>query len=104
MVGRRRMGATAAAMILAVQLGSPLAAEPTVEQLTDIKNLLAANDVGALRAYVAQNPELAQGDDELAVLLRKFMLEAKHLPNYLSDSPTRSSQSPGDDDDNNGSY
>lgn len=103
MVGRRRLGATASAMILAMQLGSPLAAEPTVEQLSEIKDLLASNDVTALRSYVAQNPELAQGNDDLAVLLRKFMLEAKHLPNYLSDSPARSAQSPNDDD-SNGSY
>ncbi len=96
-------------MILAMQLGSPVAAEPTIEQLTEIRELLAANDVAALRAYVARNPELAEGNDDLAILLRKFMLEAKHLPNYLSDSGpsdvARSAQSPGgDDDNNNGSY
>lgn len=107
----RRIGATVSAMIVAMQLGSPLAAEPTVEQLSQIKELLATNNVAALRTYVSRNPELAQGDDELAVLLRRYLLEAKHLPNMLSDSapadtPSRSAQSPGagNDDDDNGSY
>ena len=109
MVSRKRIGATVSAMIVAMQLGSPLAAEPTVEQLTEIKELLATNDVAALRSYVASNPELAEGDDELAVLLRRFLLEAKHLPNMLSDSDpdaSRSAQSPGagNDDGDNGSY
>jgi hypothetical protein len=77
-------------MILAVHLGSLAAAEPSVEQLAEIRELLAQNDVAALRTYLERYPELLQGDAQLAVLLRRFLLESKHLPNYLlSDSDTR---------------
>jgi hypothetical protein len=77
-------------MILAMHLGSPAAAEPSVEQLVEIKELLAQNDVAALRTYLERYPELLEGDAQLAVLLRKFLLESKHLPNYLL-SDTRDS-------------
>jgi hypothetical protein len=116
---KRRIGATVSAMIVAMQLGSPLSAEPTVEQLDDIKAMLSENDIAALRTYLKSNPELLDGESQLAALLRQFMLESKHLPNYLSDSPTRDSpgasvgaaeegSDPGDDgggdQDDNGSY
>lgn len=84
---RRRMAATVAAMIVAAQLGSPLAAEPTVDQLNDIKAMLSENDVSGLQAYLAVNAELLEGEGQLAILLRRFLLESRHLPNYLSDSP-----------------
>jgi len=84
---RRRLGATVSAMIVAMQLGSPVAAEPTVEQLVEIKEILTQNDVAGLRIYLEMYPELLEGDTQLSVLLRKFLLESKHLPNYLlSDS------------------
>ena len=75
--------------------------------------------IRALRAYVESNPELLDGDTQLAALLRQFMLELKHLPNYLSDSPTRDAPAAslgateegsdpggggGDDPGDNGSY
>jgi hypothetical protein len=108
---KRRIGATASAMIVALQLGSPLAAEPTVEQLDEIRLMLAENDVAALRSYLERNPGLLEGDSQLAVLLRQFLLESRHLPNYLSDSPLSDTLGPteqgsdaGDDPDDNGSY
>jgi hypothetical protein len=89
---RRRLGATVSAMILAMHIGSPVAADPSVEQLVEIKELLTANDVAALRSYLDRYPELLEGDTELAVLLRRFLLESKHLPNYLlSDSDSDAS-------------
>lgn len=112
---RRRIGATVAAMLVAVQLGSPLAAaEPTIVQLNTIKTMLADNDVAALQAYLQGNPELLEGDSQLSTLLRQFLLEARRLPGYLSDSPTsnalRSQVGPdegsdsGDDDDGSSAY
>ena len=70
-------------MIVATQLGTAQAAEPSVAQLFEIKEILGQNDVAALRTYLEQYPELLEGDTQLAVLLRKFLLDAKHLPNYL---------------------
>lgn len=106
---RRRLGATVSAMILAVHLGSPAVADPSVDQLSEIRELLAQNNVAALRSYLDTNPELLEGDSRLAVLLRRFVLESKHLPNLLSDSDPPSSSSPDSASpsagpDNNGSY
>lgn len=111
---RRRIGATVSAMIVAFQLGSASAAEPTVEQLDDIRGILADNDVSGLRSYLAANPELLEGDTQLAELLRTFLLESKHLPNYLtSDSPlgdafdgpeSEGSDEPDDNGDPNSIY
>jgi len=94
---RRRMATTVAAMIVAAQLGSPLAAEPTVDQLNDIKAMLSENDISGLQAYLAVNAELLEGDGQLAILLRRFLLESKHLPNYLSDSPIAAPLEEGSD-------
>lgn len=111
---RRRIGATVAAMIVALQIGSATAAEPTVEQLDDIREILADNDVSALRRYLEANPGLLEGDTQLAQLLRTFLLESKHLPNYLtSDSPigdalgereSEGSDEPDDDGERNSIY
>ena len=83
-------------MIVATQLGTAQAAEPSVAQLFEIKEILGQNDVAALRTYLEQYPELLEGDTQLAGLLRKFLLDAKHLPNYLlSDSePGTASEEP----------
>lgn len=63
--------------MLATQLGSPLAAaEPTTEQLGTISGLLESNDVEGLRGYLAQHPDLAEGDTPLASLLRRFLVES----------------------------
>ena len=108
---RRRLGATVSAMILAVQLGGiAAAAEPTVDQLVEIREYLAENDIGALRSYLEQYPDLLDGDSQLAILLRKFLLKSKHLPNYLlSDDPTQepsgaANDGEGSDPDGNAIY
>lgn len=85
---RRRVVVTVSALMLATQLGSPLAAdEPTLEQLTEISAYLADNDVEALRAYLRLNPALLDGDTPLAALLREFMTRSENLANYLGFEP-----------------
>jgi hypothetical protein len=74
---RRKAAVTVTAMMLAASLGSPLsAAQPTVEQLGVIADLLEANDVQGLRDYLDLYPELAQGETTLALLLRRFLVES----------------------------
>lgn len=74
---RRRILVTASAMMLATQLGTPAAAaEPTTEELSTISNLLETNDVEGLRGYLAEHPDLAEGDTPLAALLRRFLVES----------------------------
>ena len=74
---RRRILVTASAMMLATQLGSPAAAaEPTPEELSTISTLLETNDVEGLRGYLADHPDLAEGDTPLAALLRRFLVES----------------------------
>lgn len=64
-------------MMLATQLGSPVAAaEPTTEQLGMISGLLESNDVEGLRGYLAEHPDLAEGNTPLAALLRRFLVES----------------------------
>ena len=94
---RRRLAATVSTMIVAFHLGTPVAAEPTVEQLIEIKQILVENDVAALQEYLDIYPELLEGDTELASLLRMFLLQSKHLPNYLlSDSNVSSTLEPAE--------
>lgn len=74
---RHKILVTASAMMLAAQLGSSVwAAQPTSEQLRVIVAYLEANDVGGLRAYLAEYPELAEGETSLAALLRRFLVES----------------------------
>lgn len=85
---KRKFCVTVSAMILAVQLGSPLAAaEPTVEELSQIAAFLESNDVEALRAYILLRPELLEGDTPLAGLLREFMEESVNVAEYLGFEP-----------------
>jgi hypothetical protein len=94
---RRRLGAAVSTMIVAIQLGTPVAAQPTVDQLVEIKKILVENDVVALQLYLERYPELLEGDTQLAELLRMFLLQSKHLPNYLlSDSGVSSALDPAD--------
>ena len=80
----RKFVSLASAMILAAQLGSPLAAaEPTLEQLRRIEAYLAENDVAGLRTYIDRHPELLEGESEMARLLREFRRETEELPGYL---------------------
>jgi hypothetical protein len=81
---RRKLASSISALVLAVQLGSPLAvAEPNLDQLSRIEALLAENDVAGLRAYIERNPELLEGDSEMAQLLRQFLQDTEQLPSYL---------------------
>ena len=74
---RRKILVLASAMVLAAQLGSPVAAEqPSTEQLNAIAGYLEANDVQSLRSYLEAYPELAEGDTPLAALLRRFLVES----------------------------
>lgn len=75
-------------MMLAVQLGSPLAAaEPTMEQLGLLAGYLEGNDIEALRAYVLLHPELLDERSQLALLLRRFMKESVNVAKYLGFEP-----------------
>ena len=81
---KREVALTVAAMILAAQLGSSVAAaEPSVEQLSRIADLLANNDLKALRSFLDVNPDLLEGDSRVAALLRRFVTETDELPVYL---------------------
>lgn len=85
---KRKLGVTISAMLLAAQLGSPLAAaEPTVAQLLQIESYLENNDVLALRLYLQVHPELLVGDSEIAGLLREFYAESSDVTQYLSFEP-----------------
>lgn len=85
---KRKFSVTVSAMILAVHLGSPVAAaEPSVEELNEIAAYLATNDVEALRAYILLRPELLEGDTPLAALLREFMEESVNVAEYLGFEP-----------------
>jgi len=114
---RRKILVIASAMILAAQLGSPVAAEqPSTEQLTAIAGYLEANDVQGLRAYLDAYPELAEGTTPLATLLRRFLVESMAGNDYfrfrsdLSDAiggnddgnDNRNDNRNGGDDDNDG--
>lgn len=83
-MNRRKLTSSISALILATQLGSPLlSAEPNLEQLSRIEALLAENDVAGLRAYIERNPELLDGESEMARLLREFWRASDELPDYL---------------------
>ena len=85
---KRKFGTTISAMMLAVHLGSPLAAaEPTLEQLGVIADYLEANDVEALRAYVLLHPELLDENSQLAALLRQFTEDSVNVTEYLGFEP-----------------
>lgn len=85
---RRRVVVTVSAMMVAAQLGSSVAlAQPSVEQLGDIAELLSDNDVQGLRNYLRANPELAEGETTLARLLREFMTKSADTSTYLGFRP-----------------
>ena len=72
-----------AAMVLGLQLGRAIAAEPSLEQLAEIETLLSSNDVEALRSYLELHPELLEGETQLALLLRRFLAESANLTSFL---------------------
>lgn len=45
----------------------------TLTQLEIIEQFILENDCAALRAFIEENPELLEGDDQLAVELRIFV-------------------------------
>ncbi len=102
---RGKLSLAVSAMMLAVQIGSPFAAEPNLEQLSEIQEMLARNDVAELRAYLLENPDLVEGETRIALLLRRFLAELQNLTNFLSNtSELRStlgaaSDAPDRDDD-----
>ena len=96
---RRRFGIAVSAMALAVQFGTPLsAAAPTLEELGAIDDLLDANDVEALRAYLLRRPELLEGETVLAQLLRDYLDETSDIASFLGIGPTKASEAFGPDD------
>jgi hypothetical protein len=98
---RRKILVIASAMILAAQLGSPVAAEqPSTEQLTAIAGYLEANDVQGLRAYLDAYPELAEGTTPLATLLRRFLVESMAGNDYFRFRSDLSDAIGGNDDGN----
>lgn len=85
---KRNIGITVSAMLLAAQLGSPLAAqEPSIDKLAAIAAYLENNQIEELRAFVQANPELLVGESAMAVLLRQFMSESGNLTEYLAIEP-----------------
>ncbi len=82
---KRKIGITVSAMMIAVKLGTPVAAAPpTLDQLTEIAALLADNDVSALRAFLLLHPELLDGDTTLARLLTEFMDSSGDVTTFLA--------------------
>ena len=83
---RRRYGVVISAAVLALQLagsGSAQIAPPDLEELEIISALLDANDVAGLRRYLALNPELLEGESELAQLLRDYMEQSENMAAFL---------------------
>lgn len=81
---KRQIASTIAALTLAAQLGSALAQDgPSVQQLNEISDLLAENDLEALREYLDVNPGLLEGESRIAELLRRFHDQSSELPVYL---------------------
>lgn len=83
----RKLGIVVSAMMLSFHLGQAFAAEPSLEQLAEIESILADNDVAALRSFIERNPELLEGDTQLAVLLRNFLDESEGLTRFLTYAP-----------------
>ena len=84
---RRRYGVVISAAVLALQLAGNAGAQvaaPDLEELETIAELLDANDVEGLRTYLMLNPDLLQGESELAVLLREYMEQSTDIAAFLS--------------------
>jgi len=47
-------------------------ANDTLSQLQAVQGLIESRDCGALMSYLAENPELLEGGDALAISLRQF--------------------------------
>jgi len=74
-------------MLLGLHLGSAVAGEPSLDQLAEIESILSSNDVAALRSFLDLNPELLEGETQLAILLRRFLEESNDLTFFLAYAP-----------------
>lgn len=85
---RRRLAALIGGLLLGAQLGTlQVAATPTLDQLATMSEILAANDVAGLRAFVEVNPDLLAGEDTIALLLRRFMEESRDIARFIAITP-----------------
>ena len=87
---RRKILVTASAMMLAAQLGSPVAAaEPTSEQLEPSSPPTSRPTTSSgLRAYLDTYPSSREGDTALAALLRRFLVESAVGNDYSASART----------------
>ncbi len=94
---KRRYAVAVSAMILALPFGNTAsAADPSLEELEVIQELLEGNNVERLRRYIAERPELLEGYTSLSQLLVQFMAESVNVISYLGLNST------SDDDDDDG--
>lgn len=94
---KKKLAVTVAGLLLGAQLGGHgEAAEPTIEQLEVISELIETGDMEALILFVMENPDLTEGDDPVARRLRDFMEEAQNLSAFLAfDPPLRAALAEG---------
>ncbi len=64
------LGIVTALLIISRATGANAVFTPS--QLEDVGRLIESRDCGALLNYLVENPELLEGDDSLAIGLRKF--------------------------------
>ncbi|MBA3324487.1 MAG: hypothetical protein H0T41_04195 [Rhodobacteraceae bacterium] len=83
----RKLVTVVSAMMLGLHLGSAVAGEPSLDQLAEIESILSSNDVAALRSFLNLNPELLEGETQLAILLRRFLEESNDLTSFLAYAP-----------------
>lgn len=94
---KKRLAVTVAALLLGAQMsGKSDAAEPTIDQLEVISALIERGEIETLVVYLAENPQLTEGDSPVAVLLRQFLEEAQSLADVLAfDPPLRTALAEG---------
>lgn len=91
---KRRYAVAISAMMVALPMADTTsAAEPSLEQLETIHDLLERNDVQELRSYLAAHPELLQGVTTLSQLLLQFLADSANMISFLGLDSTW-----GDDD------
>ncbi len=88
---RRRLAVLAAGLVLAAQLGTlPAEADPSLDQLLQISEILSANDVERLRSFVEANPDVLVGGSQISGLLRIFMRESEDIATFIAVNPNLS--------------
>lgn len=88
---RRRLAVLAAGLVLAAQLGTlPAEADPSLDQLLQISEILSANDVERLRSFVEANPDVLVGGSQISGLLRVFMRESEDIATFIAVNPNLS--------------